>query len=179
LSSLHLGLDRLESDLILFPYGTEYDYWKSLTYSISEELLNDMIKNCHITSEVENCLNPIPYGLKSSYPKDSDPSMITKYSIDKSYLLGSILEKFSREHILAEFQFYFLLLSLWQLAEGFEGWKKWLTLFLSCDEIVPKEIYLFESFVKSFDSQIRQCPSEFFHEFFEAQSFLPILLKVR
>ncbi|KAI8854636.1 A1 cistron-splicing factor [Chytridium lagenaria] len=64
--------------------------------------------------------------LKRSFPVNSSPDQIMKYSLDKSFLLRSILNleyKNDYKMLLGELQLAFLLLLVGQVYDGLEQWK--------------------------------------------------------
>ena len=171
-------MDLLEKNLAAFPYDMTYSSWKSLTNFLTEHETFQLMKSLYISSDQVDNLHLGQFDLRHSFPENADTTLITKYSIDKSYLLDWVISQSSEDRILAEFQFCFVLFSLLQKFEGFEAWKQWLLLCLNCDEAIVNRYGFFETFISCLRFQIQECPLDFFHEFFDNQTFLPSLFRV-
>jgi hypothetical protein len=74
------------------------------------------IPQMEICNKSSDWIQFIPIDLKKSFP--SDLALRTKYSLDKSYLLNSILETKSVEYLLGELALSFI---LFQIAQIFDG----------------------------------------------------------
>jgi hypothetical protein len=108
----YVSLDNLKAiPTQLTPFGTHSIH--------SEKIKHPDASNCP-SSQVDegssDWIRFIPIELKKSFP--SDLSLRTKYSIDKSFLLNSILETHSVEYLLGELALSFV---LFQVAQIFDG----------------------------------------------------------
>lgn len=145
-------------------------------------------------------INFTPIDYKRSFPPSSSPSEITKYSLDKSYLLRTLI---SREYggrsdnLLGEMELAFLVFLLGQVYDGLEQWKVLVMILCSCEEEMMRgkgltifvefagELSLVE-FVRSrilpiliiynisgiITHQLAECPRDFFDSDLTAENFL-------
>jgi len=82
-------------------------------------------------------LNFTVIDLKKSYPSNATTEEITKYSLDKSYLLKKILKDDYKNNLnlfLGEFQLSYIIFLIGQVYDGFEQWKSIIVLMLHCNE---------------------------------------------
>jgi len=92
--------------------------------------------------------------LKKSYPVNATTEEITKYSLDKSYLLKKIIKDDYKNDLnlfLGEFQLSYIIFLIGQVYDGFEQWKTMIILMLHCEEAL--ETYgetLFKDFLGKF-----------------------------
>jgi len=127
-------------------------------------------------------LNFTVINLKKSYPDHASTEEITKYSIDKSYLLKKIIEKDYKGDLnllLGEFQLSFVIFLIGQVYDGFEQWKTMIILMLQCEEALP--IYgetLFKDFLVILNDQLRDFPHDFFYDILSGANFLRSSLKI-
>ncbi|KAJ3353262.1 a1-alpha2 repression [Kappamyces sp. JEL0680] len=124
--------------------------------------------------EKANWINFTPIDLKASYPSGSDPSQITKYSLDKSFLVASLLKSHYAQpsELLAEMQLCFILFYFAQLYDGFEQWKTIVYTLCHCGEAIPEFPQLFEGFVGLLKTQLEDFPLDFFQDELSSSSFL-------
>jgi A1 cistron-splicing factor AAR2 len=120
--------------------------------------------------------------LKKSYPEHATSEEITKYSIDKSYLLKKILKKNYKGDLnlfLGEFQLSYIIFLIGQVYDGFEQWKTIIVLMLQCEEAL--ETYgetLFKEFFVILNDQLRDFPHDFFYDVLSGSNFLRSSLKI-
>jgi hypothetical protein len=85
--------------------------------------------------------------LASSFPKSASPSLVTKYSLDKSHLLERILKKYQGDykHLIAHIELSFYIFFYGQHIDGLDFWKKAVCLICYSEESLltkPKEFFL-------------------------------------
>ena len=82
--------------------------------------------------------------------------------MDKSYSLIKNLEKFEKKYdILGEFQIAFIEFLIGQKFNAFEYWKSIILLMCECDEIIPKEVLLFKSFLEILQVHFQEISPDF------------------
>ena len=85
---------------------------------------------------------------ENPYPEGATASEVTRYSIDSSYVLQHMLQKWDRpEQLLGELQFAFLCFLVGQVYSAFEQWKKLVHIYCSADEFLLKNPELFIDFI--------------------------------
>lgn len=77
--------------------------------------------------------------LHNSYPPNSIPSMITKYSLDKSYLLKQKLELFSVQYLLSCVSISFMVFLYSQNLDGLDFWKTCFCMICYSEEILSND----------------------------------------
>nr|CAG4647292.1 EOG090X0AVR [Megafenestra aurita] len=114
-----------------------------------------------------------------SYPQDSSPSTITKYSIDTSYTLGQMLSSWEKPvQLLGELQISFLCFLVGQVYQAFEQWKNLLRVFCFADEIILKESSVYMELIGDLYFQIKEVPSDMFVDIVSCENFLTQSLRV-
>lgn len=128
---MKFGSNLKELDGNLGPYP--FQIWKKWL-SLSNRL----------TSTNQN-FTPIP---AKSYPEGSSGAEVTKYSIDKSFVLQQMASKYETSlEFLSEFQLAFLLFVVGQDYSSFEHWKSLITIICCSDEWIGKDPDLFYEFM--------------------------------
>ncbi|KAJ3190240.1 a1-alpha2 repression [Gaertneriomyces sp. JEL0708] len=116
------------------------------------------------------------FDLKRSYPPGATGSDLTKYSLDKSYLLRQVLtEKYagSYKELLGELQLSFLIFLLAEVYDGYEQWKALVHLICqSQDAVTEHGDTLFSSFIEIFHAQLEAHPTDFFHDVLSSDNFI-------
>jgi A1 cistron-splicing factor AAR2 len=177
---------------MLAPYPLEVlEDWQKLTSKINDNVLeriqsvsrivcsdamgSDLAQKEHTSSSA------LPFTLffvdipNRSFPKDSPPEIITKYSLDKSYLFETLLKNQFEgrwEEMLGELQFSFLCFFLGQHYGSFEQWKKLLHIFCGCEEAIGHHLDFFVSFIDVTQSILSQLPQDFFIDNLSKDNFL-------
>lgn len=77
--------------------------------------------------------------LHNSYPPNSIPSIITKYSLDKSYLLKQKLESFSIQYLLSCVSISFVIFLYSQNMDGLDFWKTCFCMICYSEEILSSD----------------------------------------
>ncbi|KAI9137577.1 A1 cistron-splicing factor [Paraphysoderma sedebokerense] len=124
--------------------------------------------------------------LKRSFRKGAVGEEVTKYSQDKSWLLKFLLENeyisedpsVDYRNLLGELQLSFVCLLAAQNFEGFEQWKVIIQLLCSCKEALLQHPDLFVEFFDVLETQLSECPTDFFHDVISANNFLTVMLEV-
>jgi len=109
------------------------------------------------------------------YPEGASPQQITKYSMDHSYVLGTLLQTAydnNFEGILGELQFSFLCFMLGHVYDAFEQWKLLVHLLCSCDEALKEHNKLFSQFISMMHYHLREVPDDFFVDIVSQNNFL-------
>lgn len=108
--------------------------------------------------------------LKRSFPEAATGRERTLMSLEKSYLLESILEEISDDRLLGELQLSFLIVVLGQNFEGFEQWKRIIELASKSKQSVEKRPLFFRDLLKILSKQLLNCPSNFFTDLLDSTS---------
>jgi len=125
----------------------------------------------------------------SMFPEGSDAKDITKHSMDSSYKLSKILEKFSTlytdsvsggsmahenicKEFLADIQFSFLCFLVGQNYDSFEQWKHLVALMCRCDSALVEHKTLFSDFLSDLYFQMKEVPQDFFVDIVSQNNFL-------
>ncbi|KAI8615630.1 A1 cistron-splicing factor [Chytriomyces sp. MP71] len=117
-----------------------------------------------------------PIDLKRSYPPNATPDQITKYWLDKSYLLTSVLASLYKGDyrlLLGEIQFSFILFLVGQVYDGLEQWKCLVQMVCGAREAIKQlGSSLFLDFIDVLHSQLAECPEDFFVDALSSSNFL-------
>ncbi|KAJ3270548.1 a1-alpha2 repression [Terramyces sp. JEL0728] len=111
------------------------------------------------TKEQADWVNFTSLNLKFSYPPNAQPAEITKYSVDKSYLLSLVPD------ILAELSISFILFHLGQFYDAFEHWKTLVKVITNSIEFIETDPETFKKLVKLLMKQFKEFPPDFDLEF--------------
>ncbi|KAF9978424.1 a1-alpha2 repression [Actinomortierella ambigua] len=108
-----------------------------------------------------------PISLKNSFRKGAVGEEVTKYSLDKSWLLNEIFKsKFESDvgRLIGEFEAAFLTMLLVYHMGAFRQWKTISILVCQSREAVtsPNYTQLFKEFIMALESQLTSIPSSFF-----------------
>ncbi|KAI9354086.1 AAR2 protein-domain-containing protein [Zopfochytrium polystomum] len=118
--------------------------------------------------------------LKRSFPRGASPEVVTKYSLDKSWLLRQTLEsKYQGDYkqLLAELQICFILFLVGQAFDGLEQWKCLVQLLCLSVEAIPELAgSLYFDFLGVFHAQLEECPTDFFIDVLSSSSFLRLAI---
>ncbi|XP_066279662.1 protein AAR2 homolog isoform X1 [Branchiostoma lanceolatum] len=116
-----------------------------------------------------------------AYPEGASPADITKYSMDKSFVLEELLSAHYAENLmdlLGELQFAFVCFMVGQVFDAFEHWKKLVHLLCSCDEALGRHEDLYSAFISTMHFQLREIPEDFFVDIVSCNNFLTTTLQV-
>ncbi|KND04783.1 uncharacterized protein SPPG_00487 [Spizellomyces punctatus DAOM BR117] len=129
-------------------------------------------------------LNFTPIDLKRSFPSGASGGDVTKYSMDKSYLLRQLLQNQYKDYkeLLGELQLAFIIFLLGEVYDGYEQWKTFIHLLCQSDEAIDDNgSTLFYEFIGIFHAQLESHPTDFFYDALSADNFIRsnILIFVR
>ncbi|KAI8789044.1 protein AAR2 [Biomphalaria glabrata] len=178
-------VDILKPDVGIIYSLDQFESEASTTQSRQEEA----IKNTEQSMEVDACKKHklpklkslqgtnIKYSTipKKKYPDGATPGLISKYSMDSSYVLELVLtERFkgSIEHLLGEIQFAFVCFLIGQNYDSFEQWKKLVHLLCTSSDAILKYPKAYMDFITILHFQIREIPSDFFVNIVTSRNFL-------
>lgn len=117
---------------------------------------------------------------KQKYPPGCSPAEMTKYSIDSSYALKSILcsnYKDNEAKILGEIQFAFICFLIGQVLDAFEQWKNLVHVMCTSEEALQNHASLFLNFISVIHYHIQETPEDFFVDILSANNFLTSTLQ--
>ncbi|KAK9766125.1 hypothetical protein K7432_005026 [Basidiobolus ranarum] len=171
----------------LVPNDT-YQTWLHLSNYLTRDLIEHHVPNSGKVSCVtgsgedqlgeekdEDGLEFTLIDLKKSFPEGASGDQLTKYSLDKSHLLETLLSKAYKsdyENLLGEFQLSFICLILAQNFSGFNQWKKLIHLICSSKETIIKRPKLIFDFLNVLKFQMEECPKDFFIDVISENNFL-------
>ncbi|KAJ2512130.1 hypothetical protein GGI11_004850 [Coemansia sp. RSA 2049] len=105
--------------------------------------------------------------VRHSFPKNAEPAMITRYSVDKTWLLRSLLHSLWNDdagQLLGELQISFLVILVGQNFSGLEHWKRLMHVVLGSSSAL-EDPGLVETVVAPalgiLRCQLDECPAEF------------------
>ncbi|XP_037090588.1 protein AAR2 homolog [Pollicipes pollicipes] len=105
--------------------------------------------------------------------EDASPEFKTKYSLDSSQKLESMLEVVpSPDHLLGELQVAFVAFLVGHVYDSFEHWKRLVHMFCTCDEALGKYPDLFLKLLSCLHYQIQEVPEDFFTDIMSRENFL-------
>ncbi|XP_071111198.1 protein AAR2 homolog [Haliotis cracherodii] len=117
---------------------------------------------------------------KRRYPSGATPAEVTRYSMDSSFLLETILsERYSDTSlgVLGEIQFAFICFLIGQNYDSFEQWKKLVHVLCTSEEALCVHTELFLQLVTVLHFQIRDIPEDFFVDIVSQNNFLTSTLQ--
>ncbi|CEP02941.1 AAR2 splicing factor containing protein [Plasmodiophora brassicae] len=166
------GVRRHDFDLGLGPYPFEsFDDWRSLTNFISNDVLkklspvgNGVISGSQAPGAECNVETTRIYftDLESFTPRrPMAPHELTRAYLDRSDQLEAIAGN-DWDAILGELQYAFVLFVIGQSFEGFEQWKRLLSLVCTCPRAMTDHRPFYGNFINVLCSQMKQAPDDFF-----------------
>ncbi|XP_039591259.1 protein AAR2 homolog [Polypterus senegalus] len=158
--------DRLEQNLT--PYDTE-------CHSMQEGL--DRLPKMKQKEGTELRFSEIP---KQTYPVGASPSQITQCSMDLSYALQVLLDRYYKQdpqQILGELQFAFVCFLIGNVYDGFEHWKRLLNLMCRSEDAMQKHSTLYTSLITVLYHQLGEIPPDFFVDIVSKENFLTVTLQ--
>lgn len=115
------------------------------------------------------------------FPIGATPAEITKYSMDTSYALQTMLDTHYQDNklqILGEMQFAFVCFLIGQVYDAFEQWKKLVQLLCTSEEAVVKHPDLYTQLIRTLHFQVGEIPEDFFVDIVSNNNFLTSTLKI-
>ncbi|TPX32780.1 hypothetical protein SmJEL517_g04181 [Synchytrium microbalum] len=182
---------------------TTYQRWLRLTQHITPNLLSRVIPTGYIgsmtsVSRFSDVVSPSTnmetsstlantewlhftwIDLKRSFPQGASGAELTRYSIDKSYLLRKLLEGQYSDYkdLLGELELSFIIFLVGQVYDGLEQWKILVTLLCSCHELLELQVDMFIGFTGVLLVQLQELPEDFFIDALSGDSFLRHALRM-
>ncbi|KAK7884191.1 hypothetical protein WMY93_027314 [Mugilogobius chulae] len=117
---------------------------------------------------------------KKTYPPGATPAEITQCSMDHSYALDLVLEKYYQAqplNLLGELQFAFVCFLIGNVYEGFEHWKRLLALLCRSEEAMKKHKDLYLGLIAVLYHQLGEIPPDFFVDIVSQNNFLTSTLQ--
>ncbi|KAM9785700.1 protein AAR2 homolog [Neosynchiropus ocellatus] len=117
---------------------------------------------------------------EKNYPSGATPAQITQYSMDLSYTLELVLEKNHELHplnLLGELQFAFVCFIIGNVYEGFEHWKRLLTIFCRAESSMHTRKDLYLGLIAVLYHQLGEIPADFFVDIVSQDNFLTSTLQ--
>ncbi|XP_067678735.1 protein AAR2 homolog [Haliotis asinina] len=117
---------------------------------------------------------------KHRYPPGATPAEVTRYSMDSSFLLETILNDWYSDSslgILGEIQFAFICFLIGQNYDSFEQWKKLVHVLCTSEEALSVHTELFLQLITVLHFQIRDIPEDFFVDIVSQNNFLTTTLQ--
>ncbi|TPX60917.1 hypothetical protein PhCBS80983_g01460 [Powellomyces hirtus] len=116
-----------------------------------------------------------PIDLKRSFPPGASGVELTKYSIDKSYLLAQALKLHYKDYkdLLGELQLSFIIFLIGEVYDGYEQWKTLVHLLCQSAEAIGQYgCTLFPEFIEILIKQLKVHPSDFFMDALSGDNFI-------
>lgn len=117
---------------------------------------------------------------QKTYPPGATPAEITQCSLDYSYALETLLEKYYHMqplNLLGELQFAFVCFIIGNVYEGFEHWKRLLALLCRSEDAMRKHKELFLGLIAVLYHQLGEIPPDFFVDIVSQNNFLTSTLQ--
>ncbi|CEP07188.1 hypothetical protein [Parasitella parasitica] len=149
--------------------------------------------------EKEEGMDFTVFDLRKSFPNGASGDIVTRWSLDKSWLAGQLLENIYHNGdkleilcpkcsltdclaidfkvLLGELQLSFVCLLMAQNFSGFNQWKKLVQLLCSCSELMTEKPDLFLQFMDVLQFQLDECPEDFYRDILSEGNFTSVMLK--
>ncbi|XP_054638121.1 protein AAR2 homolog [Dunckerocampus dactyliophorus] len=117
---------------------------------------------------------------EKTYPPGATPAQITQCSMDLTYALETVLEKNHQQkplNLLGELQFAFVCFLIGNVYEGFEHWKRLLTLLCRSEVAMQKHKELYLGLIAVLYHQLGEIPPDFFVDIVSQNNFLTTTLQ--
>ncbi|MBN3310606.1 protein AAR2 homolog [Amia ocellicauda] len=117
---------------------------------------------------------------KQNYPEGATPAQITQCSMDLSYALNCLLERYYKQDplkILGELQFAFVCFLIGNVYEGFEHWKQLLNLLCRSEDAIQRQRDLYLNLITVLFHQLGEIPPDFFVDIVSKDNFLTSTLQ--
>jgi len=115
------------------------------------------------------------------FPDKSSASDVTHHSMDRSYMLRSMLDsdKYAGDilAVLGEMQFAFICFLIGQVFEAFEQWKVLVDLLCSCVDAMQELPTLYSQFISVVHYHAAEIPEDFFVDIVSRENFLTSSLR--
>ncbi|KAI8364489.1 A1 cistron-splicing factor [Choanephora cucurbitarum] len=149
-----------------------------LSALLNETSVND--KRLGKSLEREEGMEFTRFDVRRSFPPGATGDEITKWSLDKSWLVKDLLSTVYHNDyrvMLGELQLAFVCLLMAQNFSGFHQWKQLVHLLCSCSEFMEEKPQLFLEFIDVLETQLEECPDDFYRDILSENNFTSIMLK--
>ncbi|XP_070548172.1 protein AAR2 homolog [Ptychodera flava] len=133
--------------------------------------MEDKLPQMHTNPDTQIHFSEIP----KKYPSGANPAEITKYSMDSSYALETLVKTHYNDNVfgvIGELQFAFICFLLGQVYDSFEHWKHLFHLLCSCEDAIDKHGDLYHAFMTTIYFQLAEIPKDFFVDIVTRNNFL-------
>ncbi|MGH0153723.1 UNVERIFIED_CONTAM: hypothetical protein FKN15_025431 [Acipenser sinensis] len=117
---------------------------------------------------------------KQNYPEGATPAQITRCSMDLSYALQSVIDRYYKQdpqQILGELQFAFVSFLIGNVYESFEHWQKLVNLLCRSEEAMQRHLSLYLNLISVLYHQLGEIPPDFFVDIVSKDNFLTSTLQ--
>ncbi|XP_061760359.1 protein AAR2 homolog isoform X2 [Nerophis ophidion] len=117
---------------------------------------------------------------EKTYPPGATPAQITQCSMDHTYALEIVIEKNHQQrplNLLGELQFAFVCFLIGNVYEGFEHWKRLLSLLCRSEVAMQKHKELYLGLIAVLYHQLGEIPPDFFVDIVSQNNFLTTTLQ--
>ncbi|XP_060831317.1 protein AAR2 homolog [Bombus pascuorum] len=123
-----------------------------------EEKEDELLPDMKPKPGTELRLSKIPC---KQYPDGASPTEITKYSLDTSYALDTVLKKLTLPiEIIGEMELAFVCFLVGQSFDAFEHWKKLVSLICGADCAISQRRAIYIEFMKALEVQLMHVPED-------------------
>lgn len=123
-----------------------------------EEKEDELLPDMKPKPGTELQLSKIPC---KQYPDGASPTEITKYSLDTSYALDTVLKKLTLPiEIIGEMELAFVCFLVGQSFDAFEHWKKLVSLICGADCAISQRRTIYIEFMKALEVQLMHVPED-------------------
>ncbi|XP_071806634.1 protein AAR2 homolog [Asterias amurensis] len=143
----------------------------------SSATAEDLLPRMHCKPGTEIRFSAIP---KKNYPDGASPADVTKYCMDLSYTLKTMLRTHYPDNangILAEIQFAFVCFLIGQVYDGFEQWKQLVHILCASEEALSTHQDLYSNLISMLHFQLKEVPADFFIDIVSRDNFLTSTLQ--
>ncbi|XP_019723986.1 protein AAR2 homolog [Hippocampus comes] len=117
---------------------------------------------------------------EKTYPPGATPAQITQCSLDLTYALETLLDKNYQQKpldLLGELQFAFVCFVIGNVYEGFEHWKRLLSLLCRAEAAMQRHKELYLGLIAVLYHQLGEIPPDFFVDIVSQNNFLTSTLQ--
>ncbi|XP_034761256.1 protein AAR2 homolog [Acipenser ruthenus] len=117
---------------------------------------------------------------KQNYPEGATPAQITRCSMDLSYALQCVIDRYYKQdpqQILGELQFAFVSFLIGNVYESFEHWQKLVNLLCRSEEAMQRHLSLYLNLISVLYHQLGEIPPDFFVDIVSKDNFLTSTLQ--
>lgn len=116
---------------------------------------------------------------KSRTPAGCSAADVTKYSLDSSHLLQSLIYQVTAntESVLGEVQFAFACFLIGHVYDAFSHWKDMIRLICTANQALQKHDTFFLNFIRVLHFQVQEVPADLFVDIVNSNNFLLLTLR--